>query len=49
MGFFDKTGKMAIGSRLRMLTERMTGDVADIYYLYGVSSCPVLPCCYCPV
>lgn len=35
MDFFDKTGKMAIGSRLRLLTDRITADAADIYRLYG--------------
>ena len=35
MDFFDKTGKMAIGSRLRLLTDRITADATDIYRLYG--------------
>ncbi len=35
MDFFDRTGKMAIGSRLRLLTDRITADAADIYRLYG--------------
>lgn len=35
MDFFDKTGKMAIGSRLRLLTDCITADAADIYRLYG--------------
>ena len=35
MDFFDKTGKMAIGSRLRLLTDRITAGAADIYRLYG--------------
>lgn len=35
MDFFDQTGKMAIGSRLRLLTDRITADAADIYRLYG--------------
>lgn len=35
MDFFDKTGKMAIGSRLRLLTDRLTADATDIYRLYG--------------
>ena len=35
MDFFDKTGKMAIGSRMRLLTDRITADAADIYRLYG--------------
>lgn len=40
MDFFDKTGKMAIGSRLRMLTDRITTDAAEIYQLYGVDIKP---------
>ena len=40
MDFFDKTGKMAIGSRLRMLTDRITTDAAGIYRLYGVDIRP---------
>ncbi|MDR2916123.1 MAG: helix-turn-helix domain-containing GNAT family N-acetyltransferase [Tannerella sp.] len=36
MNFFNKTGKMAIGSRLRMLTDRITDDAARIYKLYGI-------------
>lgn len=34
MEFFDKTGKAALGSRLRMLTETITEDAAQIYKLY---------------
>ncbi|AYL98835.1 bifunctional helix-turn-helix transcriptional regulator/GNAT family N-acetyltransferase [Mucilaginibacter celer] len=34
MEFFNKVGKMAIGSRLRMLTETITEDAARIYKLY---------------
>ena len=40
MNFFDKTGKMAIGSRLRILTDRITTDAASIYKLYGVDIKP---------
>lgn len=40
MEFFDKTGRMAIGSRLRILTERVTTDAASIYQLYGVDIRP---------
>lgn len=40
MDFFDKTGKMAIGSRLRILTDRITTDAAEIYQLYGVDIKP---------
>ncbi len=35
MKFFEKTGKMAIGSRLRLLSNRMTDDAASIFQLYG--------------
>lgn len=37
MDFFERTGKMAIGSRLRVLTETMTRDAASIYGLYGLT------------
>lgn len=40
MDFFDKTGKMAIGSRLRMLTDNITNDAAEIYNLYGLGIKP---------
>lgn len=40
MDFFDRTGKMALGTRLRMLTDRITGDAAEIYRLYGVDIRP---------
>ena len=40
MDFFDKTGRMAMGSRLRMLTDRITGEAAGIYRLYGVDIRP---------
>lgn len=40
MDFFDKTGRMAIGSRLRILTDRVTADAAKIYQLYGVDIKP---------
>lgn len=40
MDFFDKTGKMAMGSRLRMLTDRVTADAAAIYELYGLDVRP---------
>jgi DNA-binding MarR family transcriptional regulator/GNAT superfamily N-acetyltransferase len=35
MEFFNKTGKAALGSRLRMLTETITENAAQIYKLYG--------------
>lgn len=37
MDFFNKTGKMAIGSRLRMLTDKVTEDALQIYGLYSMS------------
>ncbi len=36
MDFYTKTGKMALGSRLRRLADRMTEDAAGIYDLYQV-------------
>lgn len=38
--FFNQTGKMAIGSRLRMLTDRITADATHIYQIYGVDIRP---------
>lgn len=40
MNFFTQTGKMAIGSRLRLLTETITADAADIYRLYNIDLQP---------
>lgn len=40
MEFFTKTGKMAVGSRLRLLTEKITEDAASIYELYDVQLQP---------
>lgn len=40
MEFFNKIGPMAIGSRLRMLSERMTKNAANIYQLYGIDLHP---------
>lgn len=40
MDFYERTGKMAIGSRLRVLSETLTRDAADIYGLYGVGVKP---------
>jgi DNA-binding MarR family transcriptional regulator/GNAT superfamily N-acetyltransferase len=40
MEFFNKTGKIAIGSRLRMLTDKITNDAAEIYKLYDVDIQP---------
>jgi len=36
MDFFNKLGQMAIGSRLRMLTEMITEDASKVYQLYGL-------------
>ncbi|MBV6878281.1 helix-turn-helix domain-containing GNAT family N-acetyltransferase [Epilithonimonas ginsengisoli] len=35
MNLFERTGKMALGSRLRLLTAKFTDDAAKIYELYG--------------
>lgn len=40
MDFFERTGKMAISSRLRVMNEKLTRDAASIYELYGVDIKP---------
>ncbi|OBW43343.1 MarR family protein [Chryseobacterium sp. MOF25P] len=40
MDFFNKTGKMALGSRLRLLTTKVTEDASKIYELYDVDFSP---------
>lgn len=40
MDFFSEVGKMAIGSRLRRLSERITEDAAHIYQMYDVDLQP---------
>lgn len=40
MDIFDKIGKIALGSRLRLLTEKFTEDGALIYNLYGIDLQP---------
>lgn len=40
MKLFEKTGKMALGSRLRLLTSKVTEDAAKIYELYNVEFSP---------
>jgi DNA-binding MarR family transcriptional regulator/N-acetylglutamate synthase-like GNAT family acetyltransferase len=40
MKLFEKTGKMALGSRLRLMTARITDDAARIYELYDVEFSP---------
>src|SRR4051812_9393477 len=38
--FFDTVGKLALGSRLRMLTAKFTEDAKRIYELYDVALAP---------
>jgi DNA-binding MarR family transcriptional regulator/predicted GNAT family N-acyltransferase len=38
--FFDTIGKLALGSRLRLLTEKITEDAAQIYQLYDIDLHP---------
>lgn len=40
MQIFERTGKMALGSRLRLLTAKMTDNAAEIYELYRVELTP---------
>lgn len=40
MNFYDKPGKMAIGSRLRGLSDLITADAAKLYQAYGVDIQP---------
>ncbi|KGO93601.1 bifunctional helix-turn-helix transcriptional regulator/GNAT family N-acetyltransferase [Flavobacterium subsaxonicum] len=40
MNLFDKTGKMALGSRLRLLTAKVTEEASKIYELYDVEFNP---------
>ena len=40
MDFYDRTGKMALGSRLRRLSEQMTEQATAIYDLYQVDLQP---------
>ncbi|EEI93132.1 acetyltransferase, GNAT family [Sphingobacterium spiritivorum ATCC 33300] len=40
MEFFNKTGKMALGSRLRLLTAKVTEDAAKVYELYNMAFSP---------
>lgn len=40
MDFYSQVGKVAIGSRLRRLSESLTDDAAQIYKLYGVAADP---------
>ena len=40
MSFYNKVGKMAIGSRLRGLSDLITNDAAQLYHIYGVDIQP---------
>ncbi|GAB4045538.1 bifunctional helix-turn-helix transcriptional regulator/GNAT family N-acetyltransferase [Spirosoma litoris] len=40
MDIFEKTGKMALGSRLRLFTMRISEDAAKIYELYNIAFSP---------
>lgn len=40
MELFEKTGKMALGSRLRLFTARITDDAAKIYEWYQIDFTP---------
>jgi len=40
MNFFNNIGKVALGSRLRMLTAKVTEDAANIYKLYDIDLQP---------
>lgn len=40
MDFFNDVGKLALGSRLRMLSEQLTEDAKGIYAMYGVDLKP---------
>jgi len=40
MNFYQKTGKMALGSRLRRLSELVTDQAAEVYSLYKVDIQP---------
>lgn len=40
MEFFNRVGKLALGSRLRILTEKMVADASLIYKMYGVELQP---------
>ncbi|SNR45956.1 GNAT family N-acetyltransferase [Flavobacterium sp. ov086] len=40
MEFFDKVGKVALGSRLRLMTAMITDDATKIYESYGMNFMP---------
>jgi DNA-binding MarR family transcriptional regulator/GNAT superfamily N-acetyltransferase len=40
MNYFDQVGKIALGTRVRFLGEKITQDAAEIYKLYGINMVP---------
>jgi DNA-binding MarR family transcriptional regulator len=40
MEYFNRTGKMAVGSRLRLLTDTITEDASQIYKMYRINMQP---------
>ncbi|WP_236634424.1 MarR family transcriptional regulator [Pedobacter antarcticus] len=40
MDFFNQTGHMAIGTRLRMLSDKVSDDAAQVYQLFDVDLQP---------
>ena len=40
MDFYNKTGKMALGSRLRQLSELVTQQASQVYAMYGIELHP---------
>lgn len=40
MNLFERTGKMALGSRLRLMAVKMTEDASKVYNLYGLEFVP---------
>ncbi|MCG2613659.1 MarR family transcriptional regulator [Terrimonas sp. NA20] len=40
MDFFNRVGKLALGSRMRILTEKMVADASRIYEMYDVALNP---------
>ncbi|MGC1307004.1 MAG: bifunctional helix-turn-helix transcriptional regulator/GNAT family N-acetyltransferase [Phormidesmis sp.] len=40
MDFYAKIGKVAVGSRLRRLSEALTEDAVEVYRLYGIPADP---------
>ena len=40
MSFYNKVGKLALGSRLRGLSDLITNDAAELYHIYGVDIQP---------